>query len=367
MREHPAQGQAAAPRRPDRAERALPARPAAERHGRRLHRPQAGRRRGQVRAAAARADPRATPTASSPTRNRSCASRASLAGFTMGEADMLRKAMGKKDPKVMAEAARSASWTARAKNGVNEKKADEDLRPDGVLRRLRLQQVALDGLRAARLPDGVPQGELPVALHGGAADHRGAEHRQARAVPRRVPRPRHPGAAARHQREPAGVHGDAGGRALRPDRGQERRRRGHRVDPRRARDAQGRIASLHALCEELDLRLVNKRVLESLVKAGAFDSLRHGPDDVASASCAPGCSRRSTPPSSTAHAQQRDRELGQAQLFGGATQRRGGATRSPMALPDVAAVDRRSSSWRIEKEALGLYLSGHPLDRVAAS
>src|SRR5207245_3386278 len=39
------------------------------------------------------------------------------------------------------------------------------------------------------------------------------------------------------------------------------------------RAKQGRIRSLHALCEELDLRLVNTRVLESLVKAGAFDSL----------------------------------------------------------------------------------------------
>ena len=67
---HPAQGQAAAARRPDRAERALSARPAAQRHGGRLHRAQAGQDRGQVRAAAARADPRATPTASSPIRNR---------------------------------------------------------------------------------------------------------------------------------------------------------------------------------------------------------------------------------------------------------------------------------------------------------
>src|SRR5207248_4405643 len=39
------------------------------------------------------------------------------------------------------------------------------------------------------------------------------------------------------------------------------------------RAKQGRIKSLAALCEELDLRLVNKRVFESLIKAGAFDSL----------------------------------------------------------------------------------------------
>ena len=65
------------------------------------------------------------------------------------------------------------------------------LRPDGALRRLRLQQVALDRVRVPRVSDGVPEGELPVALRGGAADDRGAEHRQARDVSRRVPRPRH--------------------------------------------------------------------------------------------------------------------------------------------------------------------------------
>src|SRR5438552_3836398 len=39
------------------------------------------------------------------------------------------------------------------------------------------------------------------------------------------------------------------------------------------RRKQGRIASLHALCEDLDLRLANRRVFESLIKAGAFDSV----------------------------------------------------------------------------------------------
>src|SRR5207237_10008464 len=42
------------------------------------------------------------------------------------------------------------------------------------------------------------------------------------------------------------------------------------------RRTQGRIASLGGLCEDLDLRLVNKRVFESLVKAGAFDSMAAG-------------------------------------------------------------------------------------------
>ena len=45
-----------------------------------------------------------------------------LAGFSMGQSDVLRKAMGKKDPKVMAKQ-REAFMEGARKNGVNEKKA----------------------------------------------------------------------------------------------------------------------------------------------------------------------------------------------------------------------------------------------------
>ena len=55
--------------------------------------------------------------------------------------------MGKKNPEVMAEAAREVRRRAPTKNGISEKKATQHLRPDGALRRVRLQQVALDGLR----------------------------------------------------------------------------------------------------------------------------------------------------------------------------------------------------------------------------
>jgi DNA polymerase-3 subunit alpha len=51
---------------------------------------------------------------------------------------------------------------------------------------------------------------------------------------------------------------------------------GDHVDPRSARAVGGRIPSLHALCEILDLRQVNKRVFEALVKSGACDSLVGG-------------------------------------------------------------------------------------------
>ena len=207
-----------------------------------------------------------------------------LAGFSLGQADVLRKAMGKKDPKVMAKQREAFMAGARAK-GVSEKKADEDLRPDGVLRRLRLQQVALDRLRVPGLPDRVPQGELPVALRGGAADHRVAEHRQAGDLPGRVPRARRAGAGARHQRQPAGTSRWSPAGACGSAGGDQGAGRGRRQGDCRGRERRSAAASPRCtqLCEILDLRIVNKRVFEALVKSGACDALGGGTDGPAAA------------------------------------------------------------------------------------
>ena len=134
------------------------------------------------------------------------------------------------------------------------------------------------------------------------------------------------------------------------------------------RAKQGRIQSIHALCEDLDLRLVNKRVFESLVKAGAFDSL--GGDDAQlrrrwrRASCGRGFSPRSMPRASTARGSARPRTRGRrscsAALATG-VRRRGTATR--MALP-AAPPWSESEQLGFEKETLGLYWSGHPVDRL---
>ena len=125
-----------------------------------------------------------------------------------------------------------------------------------------------------------------------------------------------------------------------------------------SRERTGRIGSLFTLCEDIDLRLVSKRVLESLIKAGAFDSsLGHG-------------SRRPA----TLRAQliavvdralehggrlQRDRERGQTQLFDALGP--AGGPDDYVALPDVVAWSD-AEQLAHEKAALGLYLSGHPID-----
>ena len=186
---HPAQGQAAAARRPDRAERALP--PGPLRSG--MVDDFIARKQGktEVKYELPQLEPILRDTYGVIAYQEQVMRISNvLAGFTLGEADILRKAMGKKKAEVMAKQ-RGKFVDGAKKNGHQREEGRADLRPDGALRRLRLQQVALDGLRAPGVPDGVPEGELPVALRGGAADDRGAEHRQAGAVSRRVPRAGH--------------------------------------------------------------------------------------------------------------------------------------------------------------------------------
>lgn len=120
-----------------------------------------------------------------------------------------------------------------------------------------------------------------------------------------------------------------------------------------ARRKEGRFANLFELAERVDLRHVNKRVVESLIQAGACDALEgHRAQQIVALDLA------------LAHGQRKasERERGQFTLFGGAPEN---ASRTIPPLPDV---DEWPSGERLrnEKEVLGLYVSGHPLDRVKA-
>src|SRR5256885_749108 len=134
----------------------------------------------------------------------------------------------------------------------------------------------------------------------------------------------------------------------------------------KVRAKQGRITSLHSLCEELDLRLFNKRVFESLAKAGALDSLAAGiagharetrPRIVAAVDAACEYGAR----------EQRDREQGQGGLFGEVQQAHAAA--DVLAGPSLPAATPWTEQEQLafEKETLGLYWSGHPIDRYAAA
>ncbi len=110
-----------------------------------------------------------------------------MAGYSMAEAENLRRAMGKKIPAVMRaeEEKFVAGCTAR---GHSEALGETTVRADRALRRLRVQPGPCRLLRAHRIPDGVAQGALPRRVHGGDAHRHQEGQGPDGGVPQRVPR-----------------------------------------------------------------------------------------------------------------------------------------------------------------------------------
>lgn len=113
----------------------------------------------------------------------------------------------------------------------------------------------------------------------------------------------------------------------------------------------GPFTSLFDLCSRVDLRVVNKRAIESLIKAGAFASLHpnrhqllHNLDTMVSA----------------ATQDQKQRNLGQMNLFDTLEADELDFQREPT----MEAVEEfgLEELLNYEKEAIGIYASGHPLD-----
>jgi DNA polymerase-3 subunit alpha len=105
--------------------------------------------------------------------------------------------------------------------------------------------------------------------------------------------------------------------------------------------------SLCDFCRRIDLRLNNRRVLEALVESGALDSLGDRAALIAGLDAA----------LAEAQARQREEEAGQTTLFG-----EGPAQRPDPPLPPVPPWSERERLQR-EKKVIGYYTSGHPLDR----
>ena len=118
-------------------------------------------------------------------------------------------------------------------------------------------------------------------------------------------------------------------------------------------EAEGRFKNFWEFCEKVDLRVMNKRVIESLIKAGAMDTF--GPRGPLYAAVDKAMER--------AQKAQKDAAQGQAGLFGlfeeaPAHGRNGGD------LPKVAEWEE-GERLANEKEVLGFFVSGHPLDKYA--
>ncbi len=289
-----------------------------------------------------------------------------VAGFTLGEADLLRKAMGKKKADVMA-AMRAKFVEGAKKNGHNEKKAAHlfDLMEHFAgygFNKSHSTAYAFLAYQTAYLKANYPwhfaaalltieaQNTEKLALYLGECRDRG--------IP--VLPPDVNASQLRFTVEPG--RGVRFGLTAIKNVGE-----GAIASLLEVRKTQGKISSLAGLCEDLDLRLANKRVFESLIKAGAFDSVaRSSPQYAGLPTTALRPRLLAAIDAAVEHGArvQRDRDQGQAQLFGGFDD---GPAHSADGAPGLTLPEAKpwteAEQLAFEKETLGLYWSGHPADR----
>jgi len=118
-----------------------------------------------------------------------------------------------------------------------------------------------------------------------------------------------------------------------------------------ARKQVGRFRSIFEFCEKVDLRVLNKRVMESLIKSGAMDAFGNRAQIMAVLDKAMERAQKS----------QRDAEMGQHGLFG-VFREDEPAHADTEKLPPVPEWDEHQR-LAYEKEVLGFFITGHPLEK----
>ncbi|ATA28858.1 DNA polymerase III subunit alpha [Mycobacterium lepraemurium] len=118
------------------------------------------------------------------------------------------------------------------------------------------------------------------------------------------------------------------------------------------RNEKGKFTDFSDYLNKIDISACNKKVTESLIKAGAFDSLKHARK---------GLFLVHTDAVDSVLGTKKAEAMGQFDLFGGD----GGCTESVFTIkvPDDEWEDKHKLA--LEREMLGLYVSGHPLNGVA--
>ncbi|HEY3065039.1 MAG TPA: DNA polymerase III subunit alpha [Methylomirabilota bacterium] len=274
-----------------------------------------------------------------------------MAGFTMGEADILRRAMGKKDRDLMAQQ-REKFLAGCAERGIAAAKADrvwelmEKFAGYGF-NKSHAAAYALVAYQTAYFKANYPVEFMAALLTSemGDTDKIVKYIDECRAMGIQVQPPDVNVSAIQFS-----VSGDniRFGLAAIKNVGEAAMAS---ILKTRAEDAT--FKTLDDFCARVDLRLVNRRVIESLIKAGAFDSL--------------GLTRRHLLEATDAaldagQRDQRDRAEGQGSFFDLLP-----AGPPPRSIEPSVATPEWDEDQRLafEKEVLGFYVSGHPLARFA--
>jgi len=271
-----------------------------------------------------------------------------LSGYTLGGADLLRRAMGKKIQAEM-DAQRALFVEGAKKNGVPEAQASSifdqvDKFAGYGFNKSHAAAYALVCYQTAYLKANHPVEffAASMTLDMGNADKIGNFRRELE----RLQIPLLPPDINRSMAEFA-VEKTADGKlgvryALSAIKGVGRDAMNRLAEER---EANGPFKDMFDLAERLDSRVINKRLLESLVKAGAFDSLNKNRAQAFGAVEA-----------LTRHSQATHESRGSSQdsLFGDDTAQRRPALPK---VPDWAPMERLQNEF----QAIGFYLSSHPL------
>ena len=276
-----------------------------------------------------------------------------LAGFTLGEADVLRSAMGKKDPELL-QAQREKFVDGAQKNGINKKEAEEIydlLEPFSgyAFNKSHCVAYAMTGYQMAFLKTHYPREFMAAMMTGESGNSE---------------------KVTRYRAECAKLaeYLDVEINVLPPD--VNTSNKNFSVDGNdicfgfvavknvgdnaidsiiAARNQDGNFTSIQDFCERVDTKVVNKRAVEGLILCGAFDSLDanraklHANLEVML---------------KAAQSAQAERDRGQLNLFGNASE----AESAPIALTETAEYEPLER-LKLEKEQLGFYVSGHPLEQ----
>ena len=273
-----------------------------------------------------------------------------LAGYSLGEADLLRRAMGKKKPEEMARQA-ERFVTGAVERGIDKKKAEEvfalmaEFAGYGFAKS-HSTAYALITYQTAYLKANHPRDYLAALLTTESGNHdklaRYIQHAQQKGIEILPP-------SVNESRRDFTVVDEGVRFGLA---GVKNVGEGAIESILAARDAGEPFRTLFDFAGRIDGRRVNRRVVESLVKCGAFDGVHAERASVwASLDVA----------LEAGASAQRDREIGQESLFGALGE---GDVPEPELVSAAAWTDRQRLEG--EKEVLGFYVTGHPLSAHGA-
>src|SRR5947209_8748065 len=272
-----------------------------------------------------------------------------LAGYSLGEADLLRRAMGKKDPVEMAKQ-RDRFVKGAAEKKLPQKKVEKifDLMEQFAgygFNKSHSAAYALLAYQTAYLKTHYPVEFMAALLtsQSGSTDEVVKYINECREMGIAVEPP-----DVRYWQSNFTPHGEA----IRSGLASIKKVGSNAIESIvKARSGGGGFKSFYDFCEKVDLRLLNKRVVESLIKSGAMDGFGTRAQMMAAADKA----------IERAQKAQRDAESGQhgLSIWFGYT-----SSEHDDKLPVVPEWDEHTR-LAAEKEILGFFVSGHPLERYA--